>query len=69
MDTIRDKFNTGRRSMLEAFVTLSDIARKAGVDEDEISDLHGLFFDGNVEIKAAFRAAVLLAEIRTAPVE
>ncbi len=62
-DTIRDQFTTGRRGMLAAFVALSDLARRAGVDEDEISVLHGRFFDGNVAVKAAFRIAVLLAEI------
>lgn len=40
--------------MIEAFVMLSDHARWAGVSEDRISELHGLFFDGNVEIKDAF---------------
>lgn len=56
MDTIRDQFGTGRRDMLDAFVALSGLARRAGVDDDEISDIHGKFFDGNVAIKESFGA-------------
>lgn len=64
MDVIRDKFGGGRLLMRNAFVELSDLARRAGVDEDRISGIHGQFFDGNVAVKEAFAAAVLLAEVR-----
>jgi hypothetical protein len=67
MDRTRDKYHHGRHGMLEAFVELSDLARQAGVDEDAITALHGRFFDGNVQVKEAFRVAVLLAEIRRIP--
>lgn len=63
MDEIRDKFNTGRRGMIDAFVALSTLARRAGVSDDDIFATHGQFFDGNVETKSAFSAAILLAEI------
>ena len=63
MDTIRDTFNDGRRSMIEAFAELSALARRAGVDEGEITEAHGRFFDGNAKVKSSFRACVLLAEI------
>lgn len=59
-----DRFTAGRRQMIDAFVKISDLARKAGVDEDEISMIHGEFFDGNVEIKVAFGGVMLLAQIR-----
>lgn len=64
MDELRDRFNTARRDMLDAFVELSTLARKAGVPELDISATHGQFFDGNVAIKQAFRVVVLLAEVR-----
>lgn len=64
MDELRDQFHHGRREMLEAFLALSTAARRSGIDEDEISRLHSQFFDGNVEVKRAFRAAILLSEIR-----
>lgn len=64
MDNIRDQFTAGRRNMIDAFVALSDAARRAGVDEDAISQLHGRFFDGNVAVKAAFSTVVLIAEVR-----
>lgn len=67
MSTSRDKFDHGRRLMLSAFVELSDWARQAGIDEDRLTELHGQFFDGNVEVKAAFGAAVLLVEIHQTP--
>lgn len=63
MDETRDTFNTGRRLMIDAFADLSTLARRAGVEEDAITALHGHFFDGNVEIKRALRDAILLAEI------
>jgi hypothetical protein len=63
MNELRDKFHHGRYDMLEAFVKLSALARRAGADEDDISETHGQFFDGNVEVKESFRAAVLLAEV------
>jgi len=49
--------------MLAAFVELSDLARQAGIDFNVITDLHGRFFDGNMQVKQAFGAAVLMAEI------
>lgn len=55
MDEIRDQFDSGRLAMRDAFVELSDLARRAGVDEDRISELHGRFFDGNVAVKAEWR--------------
>jgi hypothetical protein len=65
VDQIRDDFAAGRRLMIEAFVQMSDRARRAGaVDDDEALRLHGRFFDGNVAAKRAFGLAVLLAEIR-----
>lgn len=67
MDELRDRFNHGRRDMLEAFLDLSTLARRAGVDEEDVRQTHGQFFDGNVEIKKSFRVVVLLAEIRMPP--
>lgn len=49
--------------MIEAFVMISDLARRAGVDEDLITEAHGRFFDGHVDIKDAFVVAVFLAEV------
>lgn len=63
MDQIRDPFNTGRRAMINAFVELSTLARRAGVTEDEITPVHGRFFDGNVQAKRAFNILLLLAEV------
>jgi hypothetical protein len=65
MDELRDRFQTGRRDMLDAFAELSALARGAGVAECEISATHGQFFDGNVAIKRAFGVAVLLASVRS----
>jgi hypothetical protein len=62
MDEIRDDFAAGRRAMIDAFVEMSMLARRAGVDPDAVTALHGVFFDGNVQTKRAFRVAVLLAE-------
>jgi len=63
MDEIRDRFNNGRRSMIDAFADLSTLARRAGADPDAITLAHGRFFDGNVETKRAFSILVLLAEV------
>jgi hypothetical protein len=49
-----DQFHTGRKRMINAFVELSTLALRAGVKPDDITELHGCFFDGNVEIKDAF---------------
>lgn len=49
--------------MIDAFVELSGVALRAGVDFDVITDLHGRFFDGNVQVKKAFGVAVIMAEI------
>ena len=64
MDELRDKFHAGRRDMLDAFVELSTLARRAGVPELEISMTHGQFFDGNLMVKEVFRVCLLLAMIR-----
>lgn len=61
MDAVRDKFNTARQEMIYAFAALSGLAGRAGADPDEITAVHSRFFDANVEAKAAFRVAVLLA--------
>ena len=62
MDEIRDQFNHGRRYMIDAFADLSTLARRAGADPDAITQAHGRFFDGNVQVKRAFNVLVLLAE-------
>lgn len=59
----RDEFHRGRREMIDAFVRVSDLARRAGVDEGVISEAHGQFFDGNVRVKGAFRVLCLLSEV------
>lgn len=64
MDEVCDRFHHGRRDMIDAFTRVSDLARRAGVGEGEISAAHGRFFDGNVEAKDAFRVAALLARVR-----
>lgn len=48
-------FELGRLKMRNAFVELSDAARRLGIDEDFIQHVHGEFFDGNVEVKDAVR--------------
>ena len=63
MDETCNKHEAGRRSMIDAFVKMSDMARRAGADENAITDLHGQFFDGHVVIKGAFRVAALLARL------
>lgn len=60
----RGTHERGRLAMREAFLAVSTLARQAGASEDEITRAHGLFFDGNVQVKAAFSAAVILAAIR-----
>ena len=64
MGDLCDKFDHGRRAMIDAFVRLSDTARRAGIDEGDISAAHGQFFDGNVETKSAFGAVAILARIQ-----
>jgi hypothetical protein len=64
MDDIRDQFHAGRRNMIDAFTTISDLARRAGVDEDRITEAHGRFFDGNVDIKDAFVVTEFWAKTR-----
>ncbi len=49
--------------MIEAFVVISDLARRAGVDDDQITEAHGRFFDGNVDVKDAFAVAAFWAEL------
>lgn len=49
--------------MIDAFVRVSDLGRRAGVDEDVITAAHGQFFDGNVRIKDVFRVLCLLLEV------
>lgn len=63
MDNIRNQFNTGRSAMIDAFVELSTLARRLGVAEDELTPVHGRFFDGNVQTKRAFNILLLLAEV------
>lgn len=64
MDDTCDQFHAGRRLMVEAFVDLSTLAMRAGADYDEITALHGRFFDGHVQIRRSFRVAVILARLR-----
>lgn len=63
MDEIVGKYQHGRRAMIDAFVELSTLARHAGVTEDEITPVHGRFFDGNVEVRRAFGTLLLLAKV------
>lgn len=63
MDELRDQHTSGRRAMLAAFGELTTLALRAGADEDAVTALHGRFFDGNVEVKRAWRVVLLLAEI------
>lgn len=58
----RDRLTIGRRAMIDAFADLTALAHKAGVDPDEVTRLHGLFFDGNVEVKRAFAFVLPVAE-------
>ncbi len=64
MDTARDQFTAARVAMRDAFAQMSDLARRAGADADRITELHGRFFDGNVDIKRVWRRVLLLAELR-----
>lgn len=43
----------GRRKMRQAFIDLSDIAGRLGINEDDRTRLQGLFFDGNQAINEA----------------
>jgi hypothetical protein len=63
MDALRDQFAAGRRAMIDAFADLTTLAYAHGATEDEITALHGRFFDGHVEIKDAWRVTLLLAEL------
>lgn len=63
MDNIRDSFNAARREMIGGIADLTTLALRAGVDEDAIHEIQARFFDGNVELKKAFRVVLLLAEI------
>jgi hypothetical protein len=45
--------NAGRHAMIDAFAELTTIGLRAGVDPDEVTRLHGDFFDGNVNVKHA----------------
>lgn len=63
MDEIVNRYNHGRRAMIDAFVDLSTLARRAGVTEDELTAVHGRFFDGNVEVRRAFGPLLLLLEL------
>lgn len=54
----------GRCRMREAFVELTMVALRAGVPQDEISPLHGMFFDGHVEVRRAPRAIEMHDEIK-----
>ena len=47
--------------MLDAFVTLSTLARELGATSETLTDMHGQFFDGNVGIKDAYAVASFLA--------
>jgi hypothetical protein len=60
MDETRDRFTSGRKAMISAFADLTTLALRAGVDPDAVHRLHGVFFDGNVEMKRAFQVALLL---------
>lgn len=60
-----DRFTAARRKMIDAFVRVSDLARRAGVDGAAITAAHGLFFDGNEAIKSACDAAGDHADTRT----
>jgi hypothetical protein len=68
MDEIQDQYQQGRRAMINAFADMTALAYRAAYDGalsyDEVLELHGRFFDGNVMVKRAFIAAVLLAETR-----
>ena len=63
MDGLREQFKTGRMEMIRAFADLTALAHRGGATEDEITEIHGRFFDGNVDVKDAWRVAMLLAEL------
>lgn len=60
MDDIRTQHRAALRDMIGAFVRISDLARRAGVDEDEISIQHGMFFDGKVAAQRRARRGRVL---------
>lgn len=73
MDKFREDYGTGRRQMIDAFVAMTQLADPPGLGppaptgealRDEITRLHGQFFDGNVACKRAFGTVVLIAEIK-----
>lgn len=64
MDEIRDDFKAGRLAMWDAFLALSDWARTQGFDPDDMTRLHGEFFDGNLGVKRSFNVALWMAAIR-----
>lgn len=68
MDNLRTLFTAGRRDMIDAYVALQELALRAGADYEEAMALARQFFDGNVDIKRAFGAATLLAELYRADV-
>ncbi len=49
--------------MIAAFAELTTLALRVGADSDDVTALHGRFFDGNVDVKKAWRCVLLLAEI------
>lgn len=49
--------------MIAAFGELTALALRAGVGWDEVTPLHGRFFDGNAGVKRSWRVVLLLAEI------
>ncbi len=61
MREIDEQFHSARRDMLDAFVTLSTLARELGATSEALTYLHGQFFDGNVGIKDAYSVASFLA--------
>jgi hypothetical protein len=63
MDELRNQHNDGRTAMIAAFGELTTLALRAGMDEGVVTALHGQFFNGNVDVKCAWRVALLLAEI------
>jgi hypothetical protein len=68
LDDLAEQFHAGRRAMLEVFVELSGrIQRGETVDHDALSELHGRFFDGNVQLKRAFTPVWWIAVIGEQP--
>jgi hypothetical protein len=63
-DDLDQEFHGARRLMLEAFVDLSNLARHYGIPAGVITDLHGRFFDGNVQVKRAWEVLRFDGELR-----